>query len=367
MKAADYQLSHFELDQGQQDTLEYAITKILNSVVNKADTMTPKTFGGKIKKAIAKTFIDKKKLHKKVPEFSRTIVREMLKAQNKRKLKYLVESKLKQLGKSTYDSIEADSVRAVDDGILKKYNVSSIAAFNSESEKQTSDLTNRTLNFTFLTIGIMIMFLVLWILVRNQTQVHKPFFIISIILAIVVLVVGLSTPMIEIDARIKSIDFHLMGQQVSFHDQVIFFQSKSIIDVVHVLLKTGKYDSFLVGILILVFSIVFPFSKLFSEGAYLMNEKWKGKKLIKFFAFKSGKWSMADVNVIAIFMAYIGFKGILDDQLKSLDIKNDSLTSISTNHTTLQPGYILFVGFVLFGLVLSVILDKITNNEAKVL
>ena len=70
-------------------------------------------------------------------------------------------------------------------------------------------------------------------------------------------------------------------------------------------------------------------------------------KVIQFFAFKSGKWSMADVNVVAIFMAYIGFKGILDSQLTSLNMKTDSLASISTNETTLQPGFILFVAFVL--------------------
>jgi hypothetical protein len=81
---------------------------------------------------------------------------------------------------------------------------------------------------------------------------------------------------------------------------------------------------------------------------------------MRFFAFKSGKWSMADVNVVAIFMAYIGFKGILDSQLSNLNLQTESLASISTNETTLQPGFILFVAFVLFGLVLSVILQRIT-------
>ena len=75
---------------------------------------------------------------------------------------------------------------------------------------------------------------------------------------------------------------------------------------------------------------------------------------------------MADVNVVAIFMAYIGFKGILDSQLSNLNLKTDSLASISTNETTLQPGFILFVAFVLFGLILSVILQRITKAEAIV-
>ena len=72
---------------------------------------------------------------------------------------------------------------------------------------------------------------------------------------------------------------------------------------------------------------------------------------------------MADVNVVAIFMAYIGFKGILDSQLSSLNMQTDSLASISTNETTLQPGFILFVAFVLFGMILSVILQRITKAE----
>lgn len=38
--------------------------------------------------------------------------------------------------------------------------------------------------------------------------------------------------------------------------------------------------------------------------------------------------------------------------------------TIATNQTSLQPGFILFIVFVLFSLVLSVILKKITNYKA---
>ncbi len=170
--------------------------------------------------------------------------------------------------------------------------------------------------------------------------------------------------MIEIDARIREMSFLLIGERISFHDQVIFFQSKSIVDVVHILIQTGKFDSAGVGILILMFSIVFPIAKLTATKLYLLgNERWRNNKVIQFFAFKSGKWSMADVNVVAIFMAYIGFKGILDNQLSKLNMQTESLASISTNETSLQPGFLLFVSFVLFGLVLSVILQKITSLE----
>jgi hypothetical protein len=83
--------------------------------------------------------------------------------------------------------------------------------------------------------------------------------------------------------------------------------------------------------------------------------------VIEYFAFKSGKWSMADVMVVAILMTYIGFNGILDSELSGLNIHNDTLTSITTNQTSLQPGYIVFTGFVLYGLVLAQILKNLTH------
>jgi hypothetical protein len=190
--------------------------------------------------------------------------------------------------------------------------------------------------------------------------------VVSVLLALVVLSAGLTTPMIEIDARFKEVNFMLIGEEISFSDQVIFFQSKSIVDVVTILLETGKYDALLVGILILVFSIVFPIAKLLATQFYLVSKKrWRHNKIVHFFAFKSGKWSMADVYVIAIFMAYIGFQGILEDQLAILNVETDALVSVSTNETSLQPGFILFIAFVLFSLLLSVILQRITALKMK--
>jgi hypothetical protein len=244
--------------------------------------------------------------------------------------------------------------------LLDKYSVADVPAFNAMTTNMLENLYQRAYFFTYIVIGIILIFLVVWWLLRKQTALHTPLFILSVMLALIMLITGLTSPMIEIDARIKEMSFLLIGERISFNDQVIFFQSKSIVDVVRILLQTGKYDSAIVGILI--FSIVFPIGKLFATKFYLLgNERLRNNKVIRFFAFKSGKWSMADVNVVAIFMAYIGFKGILDSQMAHLNLQTDSLASISTNETSLQPGFILFVAFVLFGLILSVILRHITS------
>ena len=253
------------------------------------------------------------------------------------------------------------------DQILARYNAADVESFDRDCEVQLSRLQAQCYFHTYVVLGTMVLFLFMWWVLKRQKVLHTPFFVLSVTLALLVLVVALTSPMIEIDARIKEMTFLLMGENISFHDQVIFFQSKSIVDVVRVLIDTGKFDSVLVGFLILLFSIIFPIGKLLSTEFYLLgSENFRKNKVIQFFAFKSGKWSMADVNVVAIFMAYIGFKGILDSQLASLNMKTESVASISTNQTTLQPGFILFLAFVLFGLILSVILQRITSMEPSV-
>jgi len=72
---------------------------------------------------------------------------------------------------------------------------------------------------------------------------------------------------------------------------------------------------------------------------------------------------MADVMVVAIFMAYVGFKGIMDSQIEQLNVNSKGLETIATNETNLQPGVLLFVSYVIFGLILAVILKKITFKE----
>ena len=361
-------IDDFELTPAQSDTLTKEVTNILNAVISTADNLVEQkqtTLKGKLQKLAIRTFINKEQVFAMVPLFSRTIVAEIQKPANKEAIKFIVKSKLQEFSDSTYANTEE---LLYVQGILKKYDTETLEEFNKKNNITLEHLEERTYFFTYIVLGIILLFLVLWLILRNQKAVHTPLFIISVILALVVLAAGLTTPMIEIDARFKEVDFLLIGEKISFKDQIIFFQSKSILDVVRILLDTGKFDSIMVGALVLIFSIVLPIAKLLSTQLYLAgNARWRRNSIINFFAFKSGKWSMADVYVIAVFMAYIGFKGILDKQLSFMNMNTDALVSITTNETSLQPGFILFIGFVLFNLFLSVILQKMTAIRTKVI
>ncbi len=360
-----HRIDNFDLSSSERDSLKREVTHILNALVDKVDSImdAPQhSLGGKLRKLAFKAFVKEDKLRREIPQFSDKIVNEFMKPASKRKLKYLAMNKLQDLGGDTYDS-SRQAGRSVIDSVFKKYNVTDVAAFEKSSATMLDDLRHSTYNWAYILLAAVLLSLSLWYFIRSMPHLYIPFYILSILLALILLLVGLTTAMIEIDARIKAIDFKLIGETISFRDQVIFFQSKSIVDVVRILVATGKFDSILVGILILCFSIFFPVAKLLSTGLYLLGSRqWMRGRVVNYFAFHSGKWSMADVTVVAIFMAYIGFNGILDDQLSSLNQQSDSFSSIATNHTSLQPGYLVFVAFVLYGLALSQILKEITRR-----
>ena len=362
--AAKTQIQKFQLTPQQNADLKKEIEQILNALLDKAVASIEKpnkNIGKKLEKAAFNTFVNEKKLHEEVPGYSQKIIDEINKPSSFNRLKRIAQSEIDSLGTHTYDSSK-NAEKALMDSIFRKYNAVDKASFENQTDSDLALVRKQTYSWAFGMLGGIILILLTWWFVRNRPEVHAPLYALSILSAIILLAVGLTTTMIQIDARIKSMDFHLLGQNVSFKDQVLFFQSKSIVDVVHILIQTGKIDSMIVGTLILVFSILFPITKLLSTGVYMLDKrKWSKNKVIHYFAFESGKWSMADVLVIAILMTFIGFNGIVNSTLSDLNMNNGTITSLTTNNTSIQPGYIIFIGFVFYSFALSNILKNITH------
>ncbi|CAN5349216.1 hypothetical protein BH23BAC2_BH23BAC2_26290 [soil metagenome] len=360
-------IDDFEFTEAQEDTLVLQVENILMAGIDKGASLIDQKQKGlkaKLRKFAVRTLVPEEKIRALVPMFAQTIVTEIQKPENKDALKYVIKSKLQEYSDLTHADSEVAVLRLNE--LMDKYEVEDLQGFNQKTSETIISLQEQNYFYTYILLSIILIFLVLWWLLRNQKAVHTPLFIISVLVSLVVLFAGITAPMIEIDARFQSVNLVLVGEHITFNDQVIFFQSKSILQVIGILFDTGKVDSYIVGLLILVFSIVFPVGKLISTQIYLAgSKKTRKNKILKFFAFKSGKWSMADVYVIAVFMAYIGFQGILNSQLSNLNMETESLVSISTNNTSLQPGFIIFIGFVLFSLILSSILKKITAREKK--
>ncbi len=183
---------------------------------------------------------------------------------------------------------------------------------------------------------------------------------------LILLATGVLTPMIEVEARISELRFALLGSPVRFSDQVLYFQSKSIIDVVRILAETGKADMLLVAVLITLFSVLFPALKVIASFLYYYDfHGLRGNAWVCFFALRSGKWSMADVLVVAMFMAYIGFSGLVSSQLSGIARSSRAVEVITTDGTALQIGFFMFLAFVLASLVLSSRLESALGRQTS--
>jgi len=364
----NHQVRHFTMTPKQKKELQVEVEQIILSLINKAEALInkpPTSISGNLKKLVINAFVSADDIKAQVPGFAKMIIARVDNPSIKKNLSTMAMGKFNQMAHNAYFDSAFKSNDSITTRIYHKYHVSGPDEFNNKLTTSLKSIKTTTYNYSFGMLGCIIIVLTLWWIFRKRTEVHAVLFVLSLLFAFILLAVGLTASMIEVDARIGSLDFVLLGERVVFNNQVLFFQSKSILDVVEVLVKQPKVDSILVGILILVFSILFPVLKLSSTGIHLLSKKKLAEnKFIKYFAFQSGKWSMADVIVIAILMSYIGLNGLLESQLASMNIRSDFLTIITTNNTALQPGYIIFISFVLYGLVLSTILKFITPHDS---
>ncbi|MFT6337028.1 MAG: hypothetical protein ACI86M_000389 [Saprospiraceae bacterium] len=183
--------------------------------------------------------------------------------------------------------------------------------------------------------------------------------------SIILLLLGVSMPMIDIDARLNQFQMDLIGTPLSFDEQYLYYQSKSILDVTWTLIEGRGIDLKIVGIMILLFSIVVPFIKLVLSSAFLYSDKIRNSKLAKGIIYHLGKWSMADVFVVAMFMAYIGFYGIITAQLGDIG-RNQTGYSVETlNYSKLSPGALFFTTYCILSIITGILIKRWEGKQEE--
>ena len=173
--------------------------------------------------------------------------------------------------------------------------------------------------------------------------------------------------MMEVEAQIQELKFLLLGRPVEFYNEVFYYQSKSVLDVVAILMAKREIDMVLVGVLIMTFSVIFPALKLLSSLLYIYMPRSRSSTVLTFFALKSSKWSMADVMVIAIFMAYIGFNGMISSQMELITqgAVSTGADVLTTQGTSLQVGFFMFLAFCLASLFTASLIDATVAQEER--
>jgi len=242
------------------------------------------------------------------------------------------------------------------DRIIQKYHTTNLTTCNTlldtKIDIHQKDMQNIMVTMLFITLTIIL-------LIVFQGTLNFIGILILSSTTITLLISGIMLPMLDIEAKISTLSFTILDQPIVFENQILFFQSKSIYDLVRLLMESHERKMIFVGILLVMFSIIFPMLKLIATSIYFNSKnKISNNRVINFFALKSTKWSMADVFVVSIFMAYLGLDGIMNNELKHFESKSEPMNIITTNATHLEIGFFLFLGFVLTSFVLSTLVEN---------
>ena len=132
-------------------------------------------------------------------------------------------------------------------------------------------------------------------------------------------------------------------------DGVVFERTRSILGAIRELASTGDY---LVSFLILFFSIVVPVTK----ASMLVSSLYVGSQRVRawllYLVDLISKWSMADVFVIGVFLAFLatenqGQQQVFEVSLLGQDVEVAMGTTLTSK---LGPGFYFFLSYCVFSI-----------------
>ena len=351
-------IMEFQLTPESREKLVHNLENILYQLIDEVELlMKAKTSenGSALRRFLGNFSFNLDPFRDSVPSYTEQLLRELNKPENKAFLQQFLSNKLEDLTSSTYNLDEMTPLQE----LMEKYDCID-AGLCKEIILEDIELNKKAISLRV----ILIMILASAIFLINAAHWRKINLVQASLLVLAsfcLLLGGITTPMIDLEARIDQLMLQLMGEKLSFYNNIIFFQSKSITDVVRILFEEGSLPMIFVGVLVFTFSIIFPSIKLISSLLYAYRiGNLRENRLIRFFVIKSGKWSMADVLVVAIFMAYVGFDGIVGSQLHQLTEAAKPVEVFTTNGTQLLEGFYLFLLFCISSLLLSEIITRKT-------
>ncbi len=351
------EINKLNLSKANERVLRKHVEALLNTLIDKAAKeireRNATTARGRIAQSFIDAFINPDEIKKGIPEYTDAVIREIKKSQTRREIKGVLTKQLEKYAGRTFDAQDKSRL----DGILARTNSEDMEGARAKLQEKISATQDRIAKEAMLLIFLATVLFVLSGFSRQPLTSSR--YALLVFALFTLLFAGITTPTIDLEAKISHMSIMLLGHPVSFENQVLYFQSKSILDVFWIMITHHDLQMKFVGVLLITFSLTFPLLKIASTVVYYLNVRNARKNpVIRFFVLSSGKWSMADVMVVAIFMAYIGFNGIIANQLGHLKPESQELVLLATNGTSLQPGFYLFLVYTLLALFLSELLTR---------
>lgn len=361
-KVVEDKIDNFNINLNNRREVEGYVSTVISTIIseterivkarNKSDGGFFGSFMGSTKQILTNSLVDFKDLRKRVPEFTSAVMVEIEKPQNQARAKKVLREKLKEFMKNKFRTT-TDMTKYNE--LLEKY--SSTEVLDEKIAEYATKMNDIMLKILFVAGMILLI-----VLVQGRLNSVSLFTLSATTVSL--LLTGIMLPMLDIEAKIEKLNFVVLEQPIIFENQILFFQSKSITDLLSLLLESGEGKLIFVGVLLGMFSIIFPLLKLISSTLYYYARGRIGNNLTtRFFALYSTKWSMADVMVVSMFMAYLGLDGVVDNELKKLGTQEDPVNIITFNGTHLEVGFFLFLAFVIISFVLSILVERSRKHK----
>ena len=146
---------------------------------------------------------------------------------------------------------------------------------------------------------------------------------------------------------VENRDGHVGVDKVFPGKTYFYYQNKGIMEVIHLLWTT---DNKAVAASIGTFSVIVPAIKLLCSLFILLFPVTGAKRLRKILSYIA-KWSMADVFVVAMFLAYLSFA---------------NMSAGVTMESNVLFGLHFFMGYVILSIVLGFLLDASIKEKIKI-
>jgi hypothetical protein len=284
-----------------------------------------------------------------VPEYTTIVLAEIAKPQNQKAFQDSIRTVLDDAVRNTFGHVDMTTYNA----ILRRYGCSTASDCGTilTDRIQQSD---RQLQRDYLIVlaSALIGFLLLML---GHSTLSRAAVLVLMLYCLAMLVGGVLSPMLEVEVRITRLDATLLGSPIEFQNQSMYYRSKTVLEVSKSLLEMHRPAMSIVAVLVILFSVVFPALKLLALSASLVwPSLLRNSRIVRLFAFELSKWSMADVMVLAIFMSYIAFNGVIESGLGGIRAEPAvQQLVIPTDSSTILPGYYLFIGFCIASIFLS--------------
>jgi hypothetical protein len=328
---------------GQSKSLRPQVQRALNALLDKIDSNKPGGIQGMmVTKMIAS-------LRPQVPEYTDVVMAQLVNKGTEKSFKDSIRGVLANAVANTFGATDMTTYNA----ILKHYGCSSGAACE-QTLGQKIAAADTNLNRYYLTV-LACAALAFILLMAGRPALSRGAVVVLMLFCIAMLAGGVLSPMLEVEVRVTKIDATLLGTPIEFQDQSLYYRSKTVFEVFQTLIHMGRPEMTVVGVLVILFSVVFPTLKMLALGVSLFRPALlRTNRFVKLLAFELSKWSMADVMVLAIFMSFVAFNGVIGSAFDGLRAApNVQQVLIPTDASRILPGYYLFVGFCVSSILLS--------------